>query len=316
MFIDTHIDTLWAMRKENRVFSDKSDQGHVDLSRAQSSGLLCGFFTGFPTESQFITEQMLAEWINMTGEPKNQMTRINNIADLDRLIIERKAETDISKHQIGTLLHFEGAAGIDSSLHRLYIYYDVGLRSMGLTWNETNQFATGQEGDKNRGLTAEGKDLLSAMENLGIMVDISHLNDKSFWEVVYHTTGPIFASHSNVRKHAQHNRNLLDDMVVAVADSDGSIGINLYTSFLETDGNQASIKSAIKMFEEVISLTGVNHVHSGADLDGATLPNDMKDINDIPRLLELVKEDLSLTTNDLEKIKTENVIRVMKKSWK
>lgn len=316
LFIDTHIDTLWAMKKENRKFSDVSTIGHVDLARAQQAGLLCGFFTGFPTESHYITENMLCEWIMMVRNPANKMTQIRNYSELKGLMIRREANSDQNLAEIGIVLHFEGAAGIDSGLNRLHIYYEVGLRSLGLTWNETNQFATGQEGDKTRGITTEGKDLVSTMEDLGILVDVSHLNDKSLWEVVDATNGPIYASHSNVRKIASHNRNLEDDMIVAIANSGGSIGINLYQAFLANDPKKASIKSAITMFEEVISLTGVSNVHSGADLDGATLPHDMKDIRDIPILLDTVKEELSLTESDLKKIQYENMMRIMKESWK
>ena len=187
---------------------------------------------------------------------------------------------------------------------------------MGITWNETNQFATGQVGDPNRGLTSYGFDLLDAMEGLGIMIDVSHLNDKSFWDVVNNTNVPIYASHSNVRRIANHNRNLKDDMITTIADSGGSIGLNLYKGFLETIPEKASIDSAVTMAREIVNLTGPNHLHMGADLDGAILPDDLKDIRDIPRVFDKIAKDLGLNSKEMALVKRENVMRLMKKVWK
>ncbi|MCE7734424.1 MAG: hypothetical protein GPJ54_06065 [Candidatus Heimdallarchaeota archaeon] len=315
-WIDTHIDTLWAMQKEDREFYEFSEKGHIDLPRAQEADLLCGFFTGFPSDSQYVTENVLRKWLNMVNNPQNQFQRIYKYSDIETLSIDRAKSNSKSENKIGIVLHFEGAAGIDSELNRLYIYYDVGLRSMGITWNETNQFATGQEGNKDRGLTSYGFDLLDAMEGLGIMIDVSHLNDKSFWDVANNSNSPIYASHSNVRRIANHNRNLLDDMITTIADSGGSIGINLYKAFLENDPEKASIDSAVNMAREIVNLTGPNHLHMGADLDGATLSDDLTDIRDIPRVFDKIEENLELNSQEMNLIKRENVMRLMKNVWK
>lgn len=315
-WIDTHIDTLWAMQTENREFHELSEKGHVDLPRAQQANLLCGFFTGFPSDSQYTTERVLRKWLNMVNTPQNRFKRIFNYSDIENLYMTRNYSSNVSNNHIGIVLHFEGAVGIDSELNRLYIYYDVGLRSMGLTWNETNQFATGQENKTDRGLTSYGFDLLSAMEDLGIMIDVSHLNDKSFWDVANNTSGPIYASHSNVRKIANHNRNLLDNMITTIADSGGSIGLNLYKAFLENEPDTASINSVVTMAREIVNLTGPKHLHMGADLDGATLPDDLTDIRDIPRVFDKIEKDLGLNSQEMDLVKRENVMRIMKKVWK
>lgn len=313
-WIDTHIDTLWDMNKSGREFYQLAESGHVDLPRAREADLLCGFFTGFPSDSHFITEKMVRDWIQFTTDPRSNILRIRNYADVENLQELRKKNP--TNKPIGAVMHFEGAAGIDTELNRLYIYYDVGLRSMGMTWNETNQFATGQEGDKSRGLTREGLDLLSAMNDLGILVDVSHLNDKSFWDVANNSTAPIFASHSNVRKLANHNRNLLDDMITTIADSGGSIGVNLYKGFLATKPDDATVDSIYDMYRELISLTNTKSVHSGADLDGATFPEEIKDIRDLANLFPKIQEKLSLTDEDMERISKGNMMRLMKQVWK
>lgn len=315
MFIDTHLDTLWAMNKQKREFYELSKLGHVDLPRAQKANLLCGFFTGYPTDSAFVTEKMLANWIQMVNDHRNKIRKITKIKHLQQLVSDRKGISE-KEREIGVVLHLEGAAGIDTELNRLHIFYEIGLRSMSLTWNEENQFATGQEQGENRGLTIEGKDLLSAMEDLGIIIDVSHLNDRSFWDVINNTNSPIMASHSNVREIADHKRNLTRDMVQAIHDTKGSIGVNLYKGFLSTNPDDARSKDAVKMFGEIIQITDVNTIHMGADLDGADLPDDILDITSIPGLFNNIQTEFSLSDVEMKKIKTENVIRIMKKIWK
>ncbi|MDH5645910.1 MAG: dipeptidase, partial [Candidatus Heimdallarchaeota archaeon] len=281
MYIDTHLDTRWALTRQDRSFSIRSSIGHIDLDRARDANLLCGFFTGYPTESQYSTESMLKDWIIMTNDPNNHFIRINQYQDLEKhLNLLKTGSTD----KIGSVLHFEGAAGIDTELNRLYIYYDLGLRSLGVTWNDTNQFATGVPGPIERGFTKEGLDLLDALNSLGIMVDVSHLNDTSFWDVINHSTGPVFASHSNLRKYADDPRNLTDEMVIAISDTGGSIGINLCKGFLSTDQakHPANMGCAVSMIKEVIGLTSINSVHIGTDMDGCTLSDDLLDITSMP----------------------------------
>lgn len=315
MFIDTHLDTLWAMNKQKREFYELSKLGHVDLPRSQKANLLCGFFTGYPTDSAFVTEKMLAKWIQMVNDQRNKMRKITSFKQLQQLIGDRK-DVEVKEREIGVVLHLEGAAGIDTELNRLHIFYEIGLRSMSLTWNEENQFATGQEQGENRGLTREGKDLLSVMEDLGIIIDVSHLNDKSFWDVINNTNSPIMATHSNVREIADHKRNLTRDMIQAIHDTKGSVGINLYKGFLSTNPDAATPKDAVKMFGEIIQIADVNTIHMGADLDGAELPEGILDITSLPGLFNKVQDEFSLTKEEMKKIKTDNVIRIMKYFWK
>jgi membrane dipeptidase len=339
MYIDPHLDTFYHMVENNRSFDDNPDQsGHVDLLRARKGELLAGFFTGFPNCTYYfdpvnkyspkyklpredfsdaeLTDDYLARWLKIVNDSKNSLTQIFSINDLESLKV---SYLDSGKPKnIGAILHFEGASGIDSRLDRLYIFYALGLRSIGITWNETNQFATGVPGDVNRGFTQVGKDLLDAMESLGIIIDVSHLNDKSFWDLHSHTNKPFIASHSNLRKRANHMRNLTDEMVKAIAESDGSIGINFYTGFLSTDpDHKVNRKCTFEMIKEIINLTGsVNHVHIGSDFDGCQTSSDLKDVSVMPDYFSELQEYLQLSDIEIKKIQFENLSRVMKKIWK
>lgn len=318
MYIDTHLDTLWAMQKQNRDFNIESKSGHVDLPRAQKAGLLAGFFTGFPTDNQYITERMLRKWIEFITNKSNALMKIENAGQLDLLLEKRRLTSTIGDHKIGAILHFEGASGIDTELNRLIIYYDIGLRSMSVTWNEQNQFATGVgvDNDHTRGFTQEGLDLLSMMNDLGIIIDVSHLNDKSFWDVINHTNGPVIASHSNLRKYADHPRNITDEMVIAISDSGGSVGMNFCKGFLSTkETHKANHRCALEMIREIINLTGTSSVNIGSDFDGCTLPEDMKDITDMVSFFSELQTELSLTNQDLIRIQYNNLIRIIKNVW-
>jgi membrane dipeptidase len=317
MYIDTHLDTRWQSKKVGRKFKDLSDQGHIDLHKARQGGLFIGFFTGFPTESIYATEAMLRDWIQFTKEPRNNFYQIKNINDV-KSHQDHWKNTKSEERNIGTVLHFEGAAGIDTELNRLHIYYEVGLRSMGITWNETNQFATGADGPKDRGLTKEGKDLIEAMQDLGIIIDVSHLNDKSFWDVIGLARSPVIASHSNLRVYADHRRNLSDEMVIAIKDTGGTIGINFCRGFLSTDENQHKAnRGCVKsMISRVISETSINHVHVGSDFDGCQVPEDMGDITIMPTLLEEIKREENLSDEEITKIAKDNILRIMRSVWK
>ena len=156
------------------------------------------------------------------------------------------------------------------------------------------------------------------MESLGIIIDVSHLNDKSLLDVIGHSNKPILASHSNVRKRANHMRNLTDEMIKAIGESGGTIGINLYEGFLSTDkDHKVNRNCAFEMIREIINLTGsVDHVHMGTDFDGAKVPEDIKDVSYMPDFFVALKEYLDLTDNDIKKIQYENMVRLIKSYWK
>ena len=334
MYIDTHLDTFWHIKHSKRSFAryeghgggdtkiplapgfSMPKHGHVDLPRAREGELCIGFFTGFPTSNHYATEQMIREWLYHTSQPENHLFRIKNKTHLEKHI-PLWNKTPKKEKNIGAVMCLEGAAGIDTELNRLYIYHDLGLRSMGITWNEQNQFATGVLGDKNRGFTKEGLDLLSAMEDLGIIIDVSHLNDKSFWDAVNNTNAPLIASHSNLRSIADHPRNLTEEMAIAIKETNGTIGVNFHSGFLSTNKEEKpTIDFIVKMIKRIIEIVGIDHVHIGSDFDGSTPPKDIRDVSVMPVVFQQIQNSLGLTNQELEKIKNGNILRVIRNVWK
>ncbi|OLS26354.1 MAG: hypothetical protein HeimC3_09040 [Candidatus Heimdallarchaeota archaeon LC_3] len=314
MHIDTHIDLLFDMKKSFRKFSPQSETGHVDLLRARKGDLLAGFFAIFPAENNYYIDEGVRRWLDLVSNPDNHLKKITSYFDLQTLINERKSQKIFEEREIGAIMHIEGSAGIDTSLNRLYVFHECGLRSVGLTWNEANHFATGADGDPNRGLTSEGKNLISAINDLNMILDISHLNDKSFWDVMKYTNISILSSHSNLRKYADHKRNLTNEMVQEIAKSNGSIGINFCKRFLSTKEDHPPNRfCAMEMIREIINITGsTDHVHIGSDFDGCSIPDDVKDISTMSKFFVELKERLHLEKLDIEKIQYKNVERIIK----
>ena len=170
---------------------------------------------------------------------------------------------DNSHFQI--LLGMEGLSHIKSDISLLDHYYSKGVRHASLTWNDVNELATSVLGDPNRGLTAYGVEAVRHMEKLGMIVDVSHLNEKSFWDVANHTKKPFIASHSNSRRICDHKRNLTDDQLKAISDSGGLVGLNCYGDFVSTNKKLKTLEGMKLQINHLLKTIGPDHLALGFD---------------------------------------------------
>ena len=208
---------------------------------------------------------------------------------------------------ITPILSLEGGEVIEG-LEDVDYLKDCGVRCVSLTWNNTNKIAGGAD-DPDSGLTEFGKTVIRRMEELGILVDVSHLNDKSFYDVAGVVTRPIIATHSNSRTVCSHKRNLTDDMFKIIRESGGVIGINLYPLFLSENSNCIS-EDAIAHIEHFMSLDGKDAIGIGADFDGiSSTPADIKGCGELYRLLDKL-ENMGTPKSTIEKISHANFERV------
>jgi len=313
MIIDGHIDVLHALETQWRKFheepaEDHFARGHVDLPRMRKGNVLGAFFAVYPTVNEFSIKKGVDSWFKLIEDEQNELLHVKNVEDFDKCIKENK---------IGAVLHFEGAGGIDSEFHNLRNYYRLGLRSMGLSWTNINKFATGVRMIEERGLTFEGKELVKEMEKLGIIIDVSHLNIKSFWDVVNLASKPIIASHSNSFALCNDPRNLKDDQIKAIGELNGTIGINFCVAFLTKDKKKDEITFEIikKHIDRMVENAGIKHVSFGSDYDGAPVPDILEDISYYPKLTEYLEEN-GYNRQELELITHKNFLRVMKEVWK
>jgi len=186
---------------------------------------------------------------------------IRSSEDIERLL--RPDET-----RIGALLTLEGADGLEGSFTYLRIVRELGVRTIGITWNNANWAADGAGEPRGGGFTKAGKQFIAECNAIGMPLDVSHLSVKAFWELMENSAVPPIASHSNAYTLCPHPRNITDEQIRAIIANDGRIGINFYPPFLRGDGAQASMDDVLRHVEHICSLGGVNHVGFGSDFDG------------------------------------------------
>jgi len=224
---------------------------------------------------------------------------------------------------MAAIFHIEGAEAIDPDLHTLEVLYQAGLRSIGPVWSRETIFGHGvpfrypSDPDTGPGLTDHGLRLVKRCNELGIMIDLSHLNSAGFWDVARHSTQPLVATHSNAHEICPHARNLTDDQLAAIRDSDGMVGLNFAVAFLRDDGRMLAdvpLSQMLRHLDYLIEKLGEDRVGLGSDYDGAIVPKDVTTLADLPNLRQAMAKhgyDDALMT----KLCHENWMRVLEKTW-
>lgn len=223
----------------------------------------------------------------------------------------------LKPQNVRAILSIEGGEGI-YSLSALRNYYRLGVRIIALTWNFSNHIASGAlEKDETRGLTAFGKEVVKEMNKLGILIDVSHLNDKSFYDIAEYTDRPIIASHSNSRSVCRSKvvcpveRNLTDDQFRIIKQSGGCVGINFCPDFLNESG-RADVGDIVRHIDHFMSLGGEDNIGIGADFDGVdALPDGINGVEDMYKVFDELSKR-GYTDEQIEKISHKNFERIIK----
>ncbi len=334
---DGHNDTVLSLRSTGRDFFTRSTEGHLDFPRAKEGGLAGGIFAIFVSDpgdrpgnnepgvispSPELT-QTFAE--HYAIQELARLRRIVTASDGAARIVTTAAELRqcLTDGTFAIELHIEGAEPIDAGLDALEVFYAAGLRSIGPVWSRSNifghgvPFAFGQSPDTGPGLTDAGKDLVRACNRLGIMLDVSHLNEKGFWDLAAITDDPIVASHSNVHALASATRNLTAKQLDAIRDSNGLVGLNFHVAFLTGNATQTSdvpLSLMVDHVDAMVEAVGIDHVGLGSDFDGATMPVDLGDVTGLPRLIAALR-DRGYDDEALAKIAHGNWVRVLEATW-
>lgn len=221
------------------------------------------------------------------------------------------------------VLHLEGAEAIDSELEALDTWYAAGLRSLGPVWSRPNAFAHGvplrfpSSPDTGPGLTAAGRELVERCAELGILVDLSHLNEAGFWDVARLDVGPLVASHSGAHTLAASSRNLTDAQLDAIGASGGLVGIVFACALLRADfadDPDTPLQLIVDHARYVAERIGVEHVALGSDFDGATVPAELGDASGLPRLVAAL-DAAGFAADEVAAITWENWRRVLATWW-
>ncbi len=230
----------------------------------------------------------------------------------------------VDEGKMAVVLGMEGLSPLGEDPEGIYTLYQLGFRQISLTWNEQNAFATGTRGDVNRGLTELGKRAIRIMEELGIILDVSHANDKTFWDIYDVATKPIIASHSNARALCPVPRNITDEQIKAIGESGGLVGINAFNEFIHVDRDKRNVDYLINHIEHIVDLIGIDHVAFGFDFfeyleedksksfieDPYRGTPGIEDISQAPNLIRKL-QDRGFSKEDIEKISYRNFLNLM-----
>jgi len=244
--VDTHADTPQRFLDENYdiASTDPKDPGHISLDKAKAGNLGAEFFSIWVDPGTIVKEDFAKHTLDLIDSVYQQAARhpdrmimAFSVADIDR------AHRD---HKLAALMGIEGGHSIENDTRLLRDYYRLGVRYMTLSWSNTNEFAD-SSGDVNdpkvehhNGLTEGGKQIVLEMNRLGMLVDISHVADKTFWDAIAVTKAPVIASHSSARALTDAPRNMTDDMLRAVAKNGGVVQVNFFSGFIDEDYLKAS----------------------------------------------------------------------------
>jgi membrane dipeptidase len=260
------------------------------------------------------------------GTPFQRKKRLVTRDDWDTVtpvITARDLREQIEKGEFSAILHFEGAEMIDTNFNALETFYEAGMRSLGIVWSRSNAFGHGvpfgypSSPDTGPGLTSAGKALVKACNELGVMIDVSHLNEAGFWDVVDATSKPVVASHSNAHAICASSRNLTDKQLAAIRDSDGLVGLNFNVPFLRPDGDRDASMPLDVMADHIdylVEKVGLERVALGSDFDGALMPDDLSDASKLPNLMATLRER-GYDDDALKKIGYQNWVRVLELTW-
>lgn len=312
--IDMHCDTLmklWMDRE--RTWDLRHSDCDVDLEKLSASGYRAQFFAAFIYKELYPEET----WVNDGFAQAKQMIRIleeeaKKHADLLCKVCSYEELVQANEQgKIGAVQTIEESGIIGDDLGRIRELYDLGVRVMTLLWNYENSLGFPNSDDPavmGRGLKPLGIEAVEYMNDLGILIDVSHMSDGGFYDVARHSRKPFVASHSNARALCPHRRNLTDDMLRVLAKHGGVAGINFYPAFLGDGGSAESMVRHIRHMEQV---AGIDVIAIGTDFDGFDGHAQIADASQMGMLCEAL-EKAGYKESQLEKILYQNAERVIR----
>jgi membrane dipeptidase len=329
------------------AFLKGEDKGHLDLPKARKGGFAGGLFAIFVpspkrkeragsatpqqdtggiigndpappavdmAEAQWVVFAMASLLLQIERESEGRVRVCRDAGDIEHCLAE---------DALAAVLHIEGAEAIDANFELLEVLYAAGLRSLGPVWSRPNAFGHGvpfrcpSSPDTGPGLTDLGKALIAACNRLRILIDLSHLNERGFWDVAAISNAPLVASHSNAHAISPHSRNLTDRQLAAIGKSGGLAGVNFAVSFLRPDGRHDKDTPAeliIQHIEHMLEHAGEDAVGFGSDFDGAMVPAKLGNAAGLQILMQAMRKR-GFSKPLIEKLCFRNWLRVLGRTW-
>ncbi|MEA5057034.1 dipeptidase [Anaerotignum propionicum] len=304
-YADGHCDTIVRLWEKNQELF--SNDGHIDIVRLNKFSAPLQFFAIW-LDSKYhpISMRQAMKYIEFYYSQLQKNSRvighINSFTD----VIKNRLENKIS-----ALLALEGGEALEGEISAIHTYYRLGVRSITLTWNHRNRLADGVAEEESRGgLTRFGRQVIEEMEELGMLVDVSHLSESGFSDVVKFAKKPFIASHSNARAICDVPRNLKDNQLLKIAEKGGVVGLNLYSPFIVKYG-QGGIDDILSHIQHMLSVMGEDFIALGTDFDGIhSTPKEISGVQDMDLLFISIENEFGKVV--AEKIFSENLLRVLK----
>ncbi|MGD8163969.1 dipeptidase [Pantoea sp. FN0307] len=338
-FFDGHNDLLlrlWVNHADNpaQAFFAGREQGHLDFPRMRQGGFAGGLFAVFVPPVAWLAGERGQE-VSLVQAQHDALA----IAEAQIAILRQLAEASAGRARLcvtaadieqclqqdvlALVMHIEGAEMLDEELTLLDRFYQLGLRSIGPFWNLPNRFGVGVNGafpgspDTGEGMTAAGKALIRACNQRRLLIDLSHMNEKTFWQTAELSDAPLVATHSNAHALCAQPRNLTNAQLEAIAASDGFVGVNFGNAFLRADGArnaETSLNEIVKHLCFLLDKLGEDRVGFGSDFDGISVPEPLGDVSGMPRLFEALAA-AGIDAQLQEKLAWRNWLHVLKRTW-
>ena len=317
-----------------------ASRGHIDGPRARRGGLIGGLCAIYvPNGGGMVLRQPderghystpLAEPLERQPSLDIAMSMASIALRLDRAGAWRlcrttgEIESATRDGKFAAVMHIEGCEAIGEDLEALDVFYAAGLRSLGPVWSRNNLFAHGvpfaypSSPDTGPGLTEAGVRLVKACNQLGIMIDLSHITEKGFWDVCKTSDQPPVATHSNAHAITQVARNLTDRQLDAIRERKGLVGLNFAVTMLRPDGRESAdtgVSDMVAHVDHMVERMGIDSVAIGSDFDGATIPRAIADAAGLQNLVDALKQ-AGYAGDDLEKLCRGNWMRVLGQAWR
>ena len=319
--VDMHCDTigeLWKAEKAGKPISLRSNSLHIDLEKMQKGDYLLQNFAMFV----------------FLGREKDPLVNVLEMIDVYNRAMAENADIigpvlkyeDIEKNRaagkLSGMLTIEEGAVLKGNPYVVRSLYQLGVRMLTLTWNFENEIgypntivkAKDYDPSRHYGLKPDGIEIVREMNRVGMIVDVSHLGDDGFWDVVKYCDGPFVASHSNARAVCNHTRNMTDDMIRALADKGGVMGLNFCGDFLNPNG-KSRVEDMVRHAKHIINVGGRDILGLGTDYDGIDGDLELDHCDKLP-LLAQEMERQGFSTQQIEKIFHGNVLRLYREVLK
>ncbi len=316
-YIDMHCDTLMMAWRKGWADIYHRPEMMVDIKRLVQGGCRAQFFAIFLPSPGMKERMGLAQmdddvYIEQLGQIfRTTLEQHGDVVAQAGNLAQIRENTYAGK--LSAILTMEDGRSVDGKMEKLERYYNMGVRVIGLTWNQENCFGAPNSRDATimaKGLTDFGKDAILRMNELGMGVDVSHLSDGGFWDVVRLTKKPFFATHSNCRSLNPHPRSMTDEMIRALVDKGGVMGVNFCPAFLvqDTENTHATCEMLTAQLRHMIQVGGEDCAAIGTDFDGMNGALEIASADQMPKLF-IALERAGFTAREIEKIAFANAER-------